>query len=268
MPSVTAGRGRRGVLRDVITLEPWRGTRRQETRRLRVRQQTYFVGGRLVLFKSNARYRRCSSRTRHYAVTLWYFHVGRFASAAEDAATEEQRAGRKQKSREGARRCRARTAELGGCVRVRKETVARRRSVAVGERRVGVGRSARVGFERVDASAASRVAAFRATRPAVGVGRRRSRSRAGGSRARTGTKAGSCAAETAGPRLVLSATATADSRVHLPRGRTRTTSRSGWSRTRARAHRARGMSVARPGPRRTGWPQRAEHAQAESANFA
>lgn len=190
------------------------------------------VGGRLVLFKSNARvpHEVLESRAPRYAVTLWYFHGEEVREARRrDAATEEQRAAQEAKI---AREIATMSLKYGGEseVRVRRSGRDEWRDV---EESPSASAESEFGVRRASGPNAStpKSAASNASSPLPpfvappcestwdGVGR--DRALVVRVPLPAGTKAGSCAAETeAGSRLVLSAPGVPDGRVvvHLPEG--------------------------------------------------
>ena len=190
------------------------------------------IGGRLVLFKSNARvpHEVLESRAPRYAVTLWYFHGEEVREARRrDAATEEQRAAQEAKI---AREIATMSLKYGGEseVRVRRSGRDEWRDV---EASPSASAASEFGVRRASGSNAStpKSAASNASSPFPpfvpppcestwdGVGR--DRALVVRVPLPAGTKAGSCAAETeAGSRLVLSAPGVPDGTVvvHLPEG--------------------------------------------------
>ena len=190
------------------------------------------IGGRLVLFKSNARvpHEVLESRAPRYAVTLWYFHGEEVREARRrDAATEEQRAAQEAKI---AREIATMSLKYGGEseVRVRRSGRDEWRDV---EESPSASAASEFGVRRAAGSNAStpKSAASNASSPFPpfvpppcestwdGVGR--DRALVVRVPLPAGTKAGSCAAETeAGSRLVLSAPGVPDGTVvvHLPEG--------------------------------------------------
>ena len=190
------------------------------------------IGGRLVLFKSNARvpHEVLESRAPRYAVTLWYFHGEEVREARRrDAATEEQRAAREAKI---AREIATMSRTYGGAseVRVRRSERDEWRDVeaspsASAESELGVRRASGSNASTPKSAASNASSPFPPFVPPPcestwdGVGR--DRALVVRVPLPAGTKAGSCAAETeAGSRLVLSAPGAPDGTVvvHLPEG--------------------------------------------------
>ena len=202
------------------------------------------IGGRLVLFKSDARvpHEVLASRAPRYAVTLWYFHGEQVREARrKDAATEEERAAQEAKI---AREIATMSLKYGGDsgrapeVRVRRSRADDWRQIAVGESSASKSSSSRTdsefGIRGVGHSSGSNASnassPFPPTPPlplvpppceATWEGVGRDRALVVRVPLPAGTKAGSCAAETeAGSRLVLSAPGVPDGTVvvHLPEG--------------------------------------------------